>query len=59
MMAKRIFWVLLVSSVALTACGPSSEPTTTTTTEGSGAEMTAPSSPWDGYDDAALIALVR
>ena len=58
-MAKRIFWVLLVSSVALTACGPSSEPTTTTTTEGSGAEMTAPSSPWDAYDDAALIALVR
>ncbi len=50
-----------LAAVLLSACGgsPAAAPPPTTTADTTGTETAAPASPWDGLDDAALIALVR
>ncbi len=49
-------------ALLLVACGgssPSDTTTTTTAAETTGTETAAPASPWEGLDDARLVALVR
>lgn len=53
---------LVALALLLSACGggaATEETTTTETTATTGTETAAPASPWDGLDDAALVALVR
>lgn len=57
---RDLFAALFLSLGALSACGgAATETTTVATADTTGTEAAAPASPWDGLDDAQLIALVR